>query len=210
MELTQEQIKGIMDSYLGEKLKAVPTTAQLEAMWDTKLAKLSETKEKANTKQELPEKKPRQIRLHFGDADLKDPDGIAAVSRFEVWDIPIGKVLIGGFTAVFATELVDGFMANQNTYVIGGVKLVLAGATVKWGSRFLGREGAMAAAVLLGYDGIRNLIPLDTWARTVASKVSGVIPHAGLASGTTPGHRGGVLDQAQRVAQDYYKQAEGR
>ena len=64
--------------------------------------------------------------------------------------------------------------------VIGGVKLVAAGAVIKWGKGLLGKGGATAVALLLAYDGIRHIIPLDQYAHRLASGVSGVVTTRGL------------------------------
>jgi hypothetical protein len=138
------------------------------------------------------------------DAKLKE-GVLGGLTKMEVWDIPIGQVVVGGFVAVFATELVDGFMANQKPMVTGLVKLALAGASIKWGKRVLGKDGALAVAILVGFDGVRDIIPLDTWAKTFASKLSGMMPKGGLAQNPNR-----TVEQARIVATNYYSRLGGR
>ncbi len=97
-------------------------------------------------------------------AKLEQAGAVAGITQFEIWDIPVGQALVGGFTAVFASELIDGFLVKQGDMIKGVVKLVGAGAAVKWGPRLLGSTGSKALALLLAYDGVRSLIPIDTWA----------------------------------------------
>lgn len=104
----------------------------------------------------------------------------------EVWGIPVGKAALGGFGAIFASELIDGFMTEQSKNVRGIVKLVVAGASAQWGKRWLG-AGAGVLALLLTFDAIRDLTPLDEWANKLANKVSGVIPKGGLGAQTGGG-----------------------
>jgi len=114
------------------------------------------------------------------DADMGAVAGIGNITQMEVFNIPIGKAVIGGLSAVFVSELVDGFLMAQGNMVQGLVKLGVAGATIKWGKRFLGAAGASAFALLLTYDGIRHILPIDQWGAKAATALSGVIPGRGL------------------------------
>jgi hypothetical protein len=113
-------------------------------------------------------------------ADMKAGGFLDAVNRVEVWDIPVGQAALGGFAAVFASELIDGFLMSQSDPVKGMIKLATAGVVIKWGSRVFGSTGSKAAGILLAYDGIRSLIPIDRWAKNVADAVSGAVPLGGL------------------------------
>lgn len=135
------------------------------------------------------------------DAELeKGP--LAGVIDMEVWDIPIGKALVGGFTAVLASELIDGFLASQGNMVLGLVKLIGAGAAFKWGQGLLGKGGAGALALLLAYDGIRHILPIDQWASRLATGVSGIATTRGLGGNKDTvippggnGHKEGYYDR---------------
>ena len=127
---------------------------------------------------------------------------LGGLTKTEVWDIPIGQAAVGGFVAVVGSELVDGFMAAQSAMTKGLVKLAVAGASVKWGGKLLGSTGSKAVALLLAYDGIRMVLPIDEY----ASKVAGMFTK--LTGGGLGGRAGlnnsKVLDQAGDVASSYY------
>lgn len=142
-------------------------------------------------------------------AEMHD-GALEGITKIEVWDIPVGKAIVGGFSAVIVSELVDGFLATQSTMVQGVVKLVAAGAAVKWLPRFLGTTGAGAMALLLAYDGIRSILPIDEWAGKVSGALSKIRTGGGLAGKAGMGGGGEVIKQAERVAGDYYSRAEGR
>lgn len=143
--------------------------------------------------------------------DPKDPkaemhQGLEGISKMQVWDIPIGQALVGGFSAVFASELIDGFLAAQSSMIKGVIKLAGAGVAVKWGGRLLGKTGAIALAIILAYDGMRQILPIDEWAGRLAGRIK---PLTGGGLGGKAG-MGNVQKQANRVLEDYYARAEGR
>jgi hypothetical protein len=89
---------------------------------------------------------------------------------------------VGGFVSVVATELIDGFMIESEAWKKGLAKAAVAVAAVKWGKKFLGDTGSKAIAILMTFDAIRDLTPLDSWAANLANKITGSAPAAGLAS----------------------------
>lgn len=105
------------------------------------------------------------------------------IANMQVFGLPLGQAVVGGFVAVFATELVDGLMSKQKAYVRGAVKLGAAWAINKWGKKipFMGEGGVKAVALLLTFDAIRDFIPIDTYAQGIAAKISGKVANAGLA-----------------------------
>lgn len=119
------------------------------------------------------------------EAEKSEMEQLAGITGFQVWDIPVGEALVGGFVAVFASELIDGFLLKQGDWMKGLIKLAGAGAAIKWGQRFLGSTGSKAVAILLAYDGVRSLIPIDSWARRGASAVTGMLPAGGLGGFTS-------------------------
>ncbi len=133
-------------------------------------------------------------------ADMEEAGALAGITSLKVWDIPLGQAAVGGFVAVVASELIDGFLANQGATTRGLVKLVGAGATIKWGRGLLGNTGAAAVALLLAYDGLRSLLPIDEWASRVAG---GVTPLTGFGLGGKAG-MGDSVNQAEKVASNYY------
>jgi hypothetical protein len=141
------------------------------------------------------------------DAELEEVKALSGFTNMKVFDIPIGKAIAGGAIAILASELVDGLMTKYSVNVKGISKLVVAGVTVKFLSKPLGKELAGAVAFLLAFDAARDLTPIDQWMNKAANKVSGVIPTGGLGD-----QRGGgaALKQANKVMKDYYSKAEGR
>lgn len=115
-------------------------------------------------------------------AELSRVKTLDEAMNFKVWDIPVGQAVVGGFGAVFASELIDGFMAASEPWKKGLVKLVVAGAAVKFGRKFLGEKLSTGMALLLAFDATRDMLPIDTWAQNLANKITGNVPAAGLAS----------------------------
>lgn len=136
-------------------------------------------------------------------AKMEQGGALEGITKLEVWDIPIGKAIVGGFSAVVVSELIDGFLAAQSTMTQGLVKLAAAGASVKWLSRFLGATGAGAMALLLAYDGIRSMLPIDEWAGRFSGAISKIRTGGGLA-GKAGMKRYNVIEQAEKVAGNYY------
>ena len=147
---------------------------------DAQLAELNETAKKVLVPKAEDIKTPEELKAAEDKAKLEQAAVARNITSFEVWDIPVGQALVGGFTAVFASELIDGFLIKQGDVIKGVVKLAGAGVAVKWGGRVLGSTGSKALAILLAYDGIRSIIPIDTWARRGATAVTSRMPAGGL------------------------------
>lgn len=158
----------------------------------------------------------------------KDPvaelhDGpLEGITKMQVWDVPVGQALIGGFSAVFVSELVDGFFASQQPMTLGVIKLAAAGVLVKWGGRLLGSTGSKAAALILAYDGIRQILPLDEWAGRLSGGIAartggGLAGKAGMGRRRFPGWKPSMREMKEEatgkfafIQADYYAGAEGR
>jgi hypothetical protein len=178
-----EMFKGV-----NEKLDQVQT---IEAKMEEIEGKLV-----AKPVEEKGEDKGEDAELHKG--------ALEGIADFKVWDIPLGQALVGGGISVFASELIDGFLAGRSTQIAGVVKLAAAGAAVKWGGR-MGTTTSRTLGLLLAYDGLRSLIPLDEWMGNLAGRIvsrtgGGLAGKAGM---------GDVLNQASKVANDYYSRALG-
>jgi len=116
---------------------------------------------------------------------------------------------LGGGIAVVFTETVDGFMqpkagatAQQiqtNAYLRGGIKIAgaIGALMVLKKVKYIGKDGAMITAALVGFDGIRDIIPFDTWIKNnIVAKITSLSP-AGLTQGKAPGNpipRMGAMD----------------
>jgi len=130
------------------------------------------------------------------------------IMSFEFQGIPIGQAAVGGFVAIFASELVDGFMANMQNWQRGLVKLAVAAAVGMWGKRLLGKTGSMAVALLLTFDALRDLSPIDTWADQLASGITGRVTEGGLA-GKNQNFKGDQPARQEKQPASYYAMALG-
>ncbi len=181
------------------RLDAIPTKDELTAIFD----KVRPVKEEIVD--------PKKTVALKDDVEL-DESGIAgmfkSVTNIKVVGIPLGSVAAGSFIAVFTTELVDGFMSKQTVQTKGFVKLAGAAGFALYGKKIIGNDLSGVVAVLLTFDALRDLTPIDAWAASAASKISGMLPSAGLADRSN--RRGDVHDQANKVVKDYYSRAFGR
>ena len=107
---------------------------------------------------------------------------MAGIKKMEIFDIPVAQVLGGGFVAIVASELVDGFLLAQTKQVKGIVKGIGAIGFAKFG-RKIPVVGGMAGtiALLLAFDAARDLLPIDEWGAQIATRITGMLPQAGLA-----------------------------
>jgi hypothetical protein len=140
----------------------------------------------------------------------------AGVMSMKVAGLPVVGFAVGAFGAVFASELVDGLMSTQTKTTRGLVKAGSAFVIWKWGNKIpligkmMNGTGKNIFAVLLAFDAVRDLTPLDSWAASAANKISGLIPTGGLADQKGRDIRNSAVTQATRVVKDYYSKAEGR
>jgi len=131
-----------------------------------------------------------------------EASAVAGILDTKVWDVPVGQAAVGGFVAVVGSELIDGFLVKQSSMVKGVVKLLAAGASVKWGNKLLTSTGSKAVALLLAYDGIRMILPIDEYANKLAGTFTKL---TGQGLGGRAGMGGNdVLNQAGDVANSYY------
>jgi len=174
---------------------------------DAQLDELNETAKKVLVTPAAVIKTPEELKAEAAAkleeaAKLGEAGAVAGITNLKVWEIPAGQALVGGFTAVFASELIDGILIKQGDMLKGVVKLAGAGAAIKWGGKVLGSTGSKALGILLAYDGLRSLIPIDTWARRGATAVTGMIPGGGL-GGFRPNVGGGPSNGSHG---DYYEE----
>ena len=82
--------------------------------------------------------------------------------------VPIGSILVGGFTGVLAGELIDAFFPPRtstggvnitNVAVKGGGILLLT----MWGPMLMSRTGSTIAIAILGVQMLSDLLPIDQW-----------------------------------------------
>lgn len=110
-------------------------------------------------------------------------------------NIPIGEAVVGGFTAILMSELIDGFMPKKwYLRVLNWVfrhsptwlrkrwfalalhrdkkrgslmRLITAGVLMSYPSII---SGSKTAALLLAYDAMQDLCSLDKWVEEMAKK----------------------------------------
>lgn len=121
------------------------------------------------------------------EATLERAGFLDQIMKFELGGIPVGQAVVGGFVAIFASELVDGFLSNWQPWQRGLAKLGAAFVAGMWGKRLLGNTGAAAVVLLLTFDAVRDFTPIDSWADQLAERVTGTVTTAGLAGAQTGG-----------------------
>ena len=196
MDLTAKDVQAVLDSL--PKKETVDTLLSAVNGIDARLADLGKTFEpdpKAD-----PEPKP--------EAELERKGFFDDIMSFEFQGIPLGQAAVGGFVAIFASELVDGFMANMQDWQRGLVKLAVAAAVGMWGKRLLGKTGSMAVALLLTFDALRDLSPIDVWADQLASGITGRVTEGGLA-GKNQNFKGDQPPKQTKQPESYYAMALG-
>ena len=113
-------------------------------------------------------------------AELADSSMLSGIMDLKVMDVPLGQAIAGGFVAILGTELIDGFFVKQTKQVKGFIKLGGAFVAIKYGKKLLGNDGSKVVALLVAFDAIRDLTPIDEWANKLANKISAVVPIGGL------------------------------
>lgn len=131
------------------------------------------------------------------------------IMSYEVWDIPVGGAVVGGFVAIVASELVDGFASKWKDWQRGLLKAGLAAASIKYGKRFFGTTGSRAVGLLLAFDAIRDLTPINSYADQVAEKISGTVTTAGLSGTGARGEKRVERSPQRQGSGDYYAAALG-
>ena len=101
--------------------------------------------------------------------DTLEKGMFTSVSSMKVAGIPVGQALVGGVVAVAAGEGVDLLMApvkgQLGKWGPPVTKLAAAWVTVKYLSKWIGKDSANTAALFLGYDAIRDVVPFDQMIR---------------------------------------------
>lgn len=199
--LTIENLESLFSKQQTEVDKAVKATlSDFSKEWDTKFAtyRVDKGPEKpAEIKDPEPE-----AEAELSDMSLSKTFG--KVTDFEVWGVPLGGALVGGFVGIFATELIDGYFKNQSVMIRGGIKLVGAGVIAKFLPKYLGKDLCYVVALLMAFDGLKNdIMPsIFGYATTWANKLTGTTTVAGL--GWTGGAPAKAAPAALQARADYY------
>ena len=187
--LEKSSLDELLDSYKSSAIEAnKPDLSKVATMED--IQKILEASKPVEEKEEVAEHE----RIGILDQAM----------GFDIAGIQVGKAALGGFSAIFTSELVDGFMISQSANIRGLTKIGVGWGLVAFASKWLGKSFTGAAALFLTFDALRDLSPMNEWAAQLADRITGQSPAAGLR-----GNEMNVVSQAQGVA-DYYSRAEGR
>jgi len=113
---------------------------------------------------------------------------LTPVTQMEVFGMPLGEAAVGGGLALFASELIDAFIARPAQGLSWArvlVKGVAAFGTITWLSGPLGTGAARAAALFLGFELLRDLLPIDDWIANLVKGAKGATSSSSSSSGSS-------------------------
>jgi len=119
------------------------------------------------------------------------------VRDIQILGIPFGEAVVGFGSALVVSELTDGLITPKLPTNVPAVAIKVgeAYAMSRWGHKIIGNGGARMATVVLGYDALRTVIPLDDWIRNAIAKITGMLPLTSTAPNyqttTAPASSGG-------------------
>lgn len=125
----------------------------------------------------------------------------------QILGIPLGEATVGFGAGIFVSEVTDGLLAPKLPAAVPvvAIKFGEAYAMSRWGHKVIGSGGARMATVVLTYNAIRAVLPIDTYIRDFVQKLLGYIPNAeGAGAGSfqtnpNPGDGGGGGGDAMSV-----------
>ena len=115
----------------------------------------------------------------------------------QILGIPFGDGVVGFGAALVVAERTDGLITPRmpSNVPVVAIKVGEAYAMSRWGHKVIGSGGARVAAIVLGYDALRTVVPIDTWIKEATAKLfnNGVLTTTTAPGGTyTPPAAGGV------------------
>jgi len=117
----------------------------------------------------------------------------------QVKKFPWVGVMVGGAGAVATTELIDGFIpAGKPKYwnAVAKIAVGIGGYMMLKKVKFVGSEGALVFGAMNVFDGVRDVVPFDTYIQKGVSSLVGHPVTAGLAQGSKPL---GAVAQANKI-----------
>lgn len=145
------------------------------------------------------------------DATLDDPGiakNISKAMEYTIAGVPVVAVVGGGLVAIVTSEIIDGFipLKDGNSVMIrGGVKIAASVGNAMFLHKFEGKTGTLIISGLLLFDALRDLTPISDWGKSIASKITGQLPAAGL--GDQANRRDKPNRQADQIFTKYYAKA---
>jgi hypothetical protein len=118
----------------------------------------------------------------------------------EVKKFPWMGVMVGGIGAVASTELIDGFIpAGKPKYWNAAAKIIVGvgGYMLLKKVKFVGSEGALVFGAMNVFDGVRDVVPFDTYIQKGVSTLVGHPVTAGLAQSSS--RPLGAVAQANKI-----------
>ena len=118
----------------------------------------------------------------------------------EVKKFPWVGVMVGGAGAVAASELIDGFIpAGKPKYwnAVAKIGVGIAGYMMLKKVKFIGSEGALVFGAMNVFDGVRDVVPFDTYIQKGVSTLVGHPVTAGLAQSSS--RPLGAVAQANKI-----------
>jgi hypothetical protein len=118
----------------------------------------------------------------------------------EVKKFPWVGVMVGGAGAVASTELIDGFIpAGKPKYwnAVAKIGVGIAGYMMLKKVKFIGSEGALVFGAMNVFDGVRDVVPFDTYIQKGVSTLVGHPVTAGLAQSSS--RPLGAVAQANKI-----------
>ena len=117
-----------------------------------------------------------------------------------VKSFPWVGVMVGGAGAVASTELIDGFIpADKPKYwnAVAKIGVGIAGYMMLKKVKFIGSEGALVFGAMNVFDGVRDVVPFDTYIQKGVSTLVGHPVTAGLAQSSS--RPLGAVAQANKI-----------
>jgi hypothetical protein len=109
-------------------------------------------------------------------------------------------VMVGGIGAVASTELIDGVIpAGKPKYWNAAAKIIVGvgGYMLLKKVKFVGSEGALVFGAMNVFDGVRDVVPFDTYIQKGVSTLVGHPVTAGLAQSSS--RPLGAVAQANKI-----------
>ena len=105
--------------------------------------------------------------------------------------LPLGSILVGGLTGVFAGELIDGFVPPKTStgtvnFMNVGVKGGAIVALAIWGPSLMSRTGTIIAAGLLGIQILVDVLPVGKWMLALINMIRKLFGKPPLTGPPTP------------------------
>ena len=96
--------------------------------------------------------------------------------------------MVGGIGAVASTELIDGFIPSGKPKYWNALAKVVVGVggyMLLKKVKFVGSEGALVFGAMNVFDGVRDVVPFDTYIQKGVSTLVGHSVTAGLAQSSS-------------------------